>query len=53
MTPDTGLYLVPKIKLLAGLQGYYSGASPSGSMVHVSLWQGDTPIRWGDDRERG
>ena len=41
MTRDTGDYLIPAIKRLDGLIGYYAGASPSGSMVHVSLWQSD------------
>ena len=39
MTRDTGDYLIPAIKRLDGLISYYAGASPSGSMVHVSLWQ--------------
>jgi hypothetical protein len=39
MTRDTGAYLIPTIKTLDRLIGYYAGASPAGSMVHVSLWQ--------------
>lgn len=39
MTRDTGDYLIPAIRQLDGLIGYYAGASPSGSIVHVSLWQ--------------
>ena len=39
MTRDTGDYLIPAIRQLHGLIGYYAGASPSGSIVHVSLWQ--------------
>jgi hypothetical protein len=39
MTKDTGEYLIPAINRLDGLMSYYAGASPSGSMVHVSLWQ--------------
>ena len=39
MTRDTGDYLIPAITQLDGLIGYYAGASPSGSIVHVSLWQ--------------
>ena len=42
MTRDTGDYLIPAIRRLDGLIGYFAGASPSGSMVHVSLWQSDT-----------
>jgi hypothetical protein len=41
MTYATGNYLVPAIKRLDGLLGYYAGASPDGSMVHVSIWQSD------------
>jgi hypothetical protein len=39
MTRDTGDYLIPAITQLDGLIGYYAGVSPSGSIVHVSLWQ--------------
>ncbi|MGZ4250783.1 MAG: hypothetical protein ACXVUE_21080 [Solirubrobacteraceae bacterium] len=39
MTRDTGDYLIPAIRRLDGLIGYSAGASPSGSIVHVSLWQ--------------
>jgi hypothetical protein len=41
MSRGTGSYLIPAIKPLDGLLGYYAGTSPSGSMVHVSLWRGD------------
>jgi hypothetical protein len=41
MTRDTGAYLVPAIGKLPGLLHYFAGASPSGSMVHVSVWQSD------------
>jgi hypothetical protein len=41
MTHDTGTYLIPAITRLDGLLGCFAGASPSGSMVHVSLWQSD------------
>ena len=41
MTRETGVYLMPKIKELSGLYGYFAAASPSGSMVHVSLWESD------------
>jgi len=41
MTRETGVYLTPKIKELSGLYGYFAAASPSGSMVHVSLWESD------------
>ena len=42
MTRDTGTYLIPAISRLSGLAGYFAGASPTGSMVHVSLWESDT-----------
>jgi hypothetical protein len=41
MVRNTGDYLIPKIKELPGLTGYFAGASPTGSMVHVSLWDSD------------
>lgn len=41
MTKDTGAFLIPAIRALPGLAGYFAGASPSGSIVHVSLWESD------------
>jgi hypothetical protein len=41
MTNRTGTYLIPAIRRLDGLLGYYAGASPDGSMVHVSIWQSE------------
>jgi hypothetical protein len=41
MVRDTGTYLIPKIRELPGLNSYFAGASPSGSMVHVSVWESD------------
>jgi hypothetical protein len=41
MTRDTRAYLVPAIKKLPGMIGYFAAASPSGSMVHVSLWESE------------
>jgi hypothetical protein len=41
MTRDTGTYLIPAINRLSGLASYFAGASPTGSMVHVSLWDSD------------
>jgi hypothetical protein len=41
MTRDTGTYLIPAINRLSGLAAYFAGASPTGSMVHVSLWESD------------
>ena len=45
MTVATGRYLVPDIKQLPGLIGYYAGASRDGSMVHVSIWESDEHAR--------
>jgi hypothetical protein len=41
MARDTGNYLIPAISRLPGLAGYFVGASPTGSMVHVSVWDSD------------
>jgi hypothetical protein len=41
MTGETGAYLIPAIEKLPGLISYYAAASPSGSMVHVSIWDSD------------
>lgn len=41
MTKETGTYLIPAIQKLPGLLSYYAGASPDGSMVHVSLWDSE------------
>jgi hypothetical protein len=45
MTRDTGTYLIPAINRLSGLAGYFAGASATGSMVHVSLWESDPQAR--------
>jgi hypothetical protein len=34
-------YLIPAITKLPGLLSYYAGASPDGSMVHVSVWESE------------
>lgn len=34
-------YLIPAIEQQAGLLHFYSGASPEGSMVQVSIWDTD------------
>jgi hypothetical protein len=39
MSKHIGSYLVPAIGRLPGLTAYVAGASPSGSMVHVSVWE--------------
>ena len=41
MNVATGRYLRPAIKQLPGLISYYAGASPDGSVVHVSIWESD------------
>ena len=35
----TGRCLIPAIKKLSSLISYYAGASPDGSMVHISIWE--------------
>lgn len=37
----TGRYLILAISKLPGLISYYVGASPDGSMAHVSIWESD------------
>ena len=39
MTNATAAYLIPAIGKLPGLLDYFAGTSPTGSMVHVSLWE--------------
>lgn len=39
MTQDTGRYLIPKISELPGLTAYFAAVSPTGSTVHISLWE--------------
>jgi hypothetical protein len=41
MARDTGAYLVPAIQALPGLIHYFAAVSPTGSMVHVSIWESD------------
>ena len=41
MLRDTSTYLRPAIERLHGLLGYYAGASPSGSIVAVSMWDSE------------
>jgi hypothetical protein len=41
MTVATGRYLIPAITKLPGLISYIAGASPDGSMVHVSVWESE------------
>jgi hypothetical protein len=41
MTIATGRYLVPAISRRPGLISYYAGASPGGSVIHVSIWDSD------------
>jgi hypothetical protein len=39
MTIATSEYLPPAIRRLPGLISYHAGASPDGSLVHVSIWE--------------
>jgi quinol monooxygenase YgiN len=41
MARDTGRYLVPAIRALPGLIHYFAAVSPTGSMVHISIWESD------------
>jgi hypothetical protein len=41
MSRETGSYLMPAIRSLPGLLGYFAAVSPSGSIVHVSIWDSD------------
>lgn len=41
MSRNTGTYLIPAINRLPGLLHYSAAVSPSGSMVHVSIWDSD------------
>src|SRR5580704_4547689 len=41
MTQETGTYLIPAIKRLPGLISYFAATSPSGSVVHISVWDSD------------
>ena len=41
MQHDTSVYLIPAVKRLSGLRGFYARTSPSGSIVQVSLWGSD------------
>ncbi|MBU6415875.1 MAG: hypothetical protein KJS83_01750 [Xanthomonadaceae bacterium] len=38
---ETEVYLVPAIKRLPGLAHYFAALSPSGSSVHVGIWESD------------
>jgi hypothetical protein len=41
MNTKTSEYLIPAIKRLPGLIHFYSGVSPEGSIVQVSVWDSD------------
>lgn len=38
MAEDIGEFLIPAIKKLPGLIHFYAACSPTGNMVHVSIW---------------
>ena len=41
MTHETAKYLIPAIRQLPGLVEYFAAASPTGSVVHISIWDTD------------
>jgi hypothetical protein len=41
MNKKTSEYLIPAVKRLPGLIHFYSGVSPEGSIVQVSVWDSD------------
>jgi len=41
MSQKTGEYLVPAIRKLRGLIHYFAAVSPTGSYIHVSIWESD------------
>lgn len=41
MADETAKYLVPAIQKLPGLIKYFAALSPTGSYVHVSIWETD------------
>ena len=45
MTRETGKFLIPAIRQLPGLVDYYAATSPSGSVVHVSVWETEEHAR--------
>jgi hypothetical protein len=45
MNKQVSEYLIPAIRRLPGLIHYYTGVSPEGSSVHVSVWDSDEHAR--------
>jgi len=45
MNRRTSRYLVPAIKRLPGLVSFYSGVSPNGTIVQVSVWDSEDHAR--------
>jgi hypothetical protein len=41
MSNETGEYLTPAIRRLPGLIKYFAALSPTGSIVHVSVWESE------------
>jgi quinol monooxygenase YgiN len=41
MNTAVSAYLIPAIRQLPGLIHYYVGVSPTGSIVHVSVWDSE------------
>jgi hypothetical protein len=41
MSKKTSEYIIPALRQLSGLIHFYSGVSPKGSIVQVSVWDTD------------
>ena len=41
MNREIGQFLIPAIRQLPGLLDFFAAVSPTGSMVHVSVWDTD------------
>lgn len=41
MSKKTSEYIIPAVRRLSGLIHFYSGVSPKGSVVQVSVWDSD------------
>ncbi|MGH8260482.1 MAG: hypothetical protein ACREUG_12425 [Steroidobacteraceae bacterium] len=45
MADETAKYLMPAIQKLPGLIRYFAALSPTGSYVHVSIWETEAHAR--------
>ena len=41
MSKKISAYIIPALRKLSGLLHFYSGVSPTGSMVQISIWDTD------------